>query len=132
MEEDYLYVDTSTLHDAGKGLFTKKFLKKGVVIGYFTGKIINEAQAGELSTGERGRYFIELTSGKILDTYNSKSPARWANDARDKKVNNCKLYSTDDGAGAYLWSTKNISAGGEIFVDYGAQYWKQIDAEAKK
>jgi len=129
MEDDDLYVAKSTLQDAGKGLFTKKIIKKGSLICYFTGELINEAQATKKSDGERGRYFIQLSSGKILDTYHSRSLARWANDARNKAKNNGKIYSTENGAGAYIWSTKDIAHGDEIFVDYGVQYWKKIDEE---
>ena len=123
----YLYVDTSTLENAGKGLFTKKFIHRGSIIGYFNGELIDEEQAAARDIGDRGHYFIELSSGKILDTFFSKSLARWANDSRNQKKNNAVIHSTKSGIRAYISSTKDILPNSEIFVDYGLQYWEALE-----
>ncbi len=127
MEDESLYIDKSTLTDAGKGLFTNKLIKKGEIICYFTGELINEAEAERRDVGVRGRYFVQLPSGKILDTYHSDSFARYVNDARNKRKNNSKIFSSASGTRAYISATKNIQPGSEIFVDYGAQYWKAVN-----
>ena len=67
--------------------------------------------------------------------------ARYANDARGltriKGVTNNADYITK-GLKAYIETKRAIPAGGEIFVDYGPDYWKVIreniatDAKAKK
>jgi len=128
MQKDDLYIAQSTLPNAGKGLFTKKVIKKGELICYFSGELIDEREAERRDNGIRGHYFVQLASGKILDTYNSKSFAKWINDARDKKKNNSKIYSTMGGNRAYISATKTIKPG-EIFVDYGRQYWAALDQE---
>jgi len=125
-QDDSLYIDKSTLPGAGSGLFTKKIIKKDELICYFSGELIDEEEATRLDTGERGHYFVQLPSGKILDTYKSDSFAKWVNDAKDKRINNAKIYAAVSGTRAYISATKTIRPGAEIFAAYGSQYWKNI------
>ena len=126
IQDECFYIDQSTLPEAGRGLFTKKAIKKGEIICYFDGDLIDEEEAVKRDVGNRGHYFVQLASGKILDTYHSESFARFVNDAKDKKINNGKIFSADCGNLAYISSIKAIAPGSEIFVDYGEQYWNDI------
>jgi uncharacterized protein len=126
IKDESLYIGKSTLPGAGNGLFTKKIIKKDELICYLTGDLIDEEEAARRDVGTRGHYFVQLTSGKILDTYHSTAFGKWVNDAKDKRKNNSRIYSTANGTRAYISSTKTILPGAEIFVAYGTQYWAQI------
>jgi SET domain-containing protein len=121
-----LYVAESTLANAGHGLFAKKLIKKGKIVCFLSGEIIDEAEAEKRDVGDRGHYFVGLSSGNILDVYNSGSFGRWANDARHKGRNNCRIYSTRNAKRAYISAIKDIHPDDEILVDYGMQFWEAV------
>ena len=58
-----------------------------------------------------------------------KALARYANDARGlfrvKELNNNAEY-VEEGVRVFIEATKDIPAGGEIFVGYGPEYWQVI------
>ena len=125
-ENASLYVDRSTIPQAGNGLFTRKAFKAGRIICYFAGELIDDAEAAERNEGDRIHSFVQLSSGMILDTYGYDCFAKWANDARDEHRNNCRIFTTFSGTGAYLAASRDIDPGNEIFFDYGEQYWEAM------
>jgi SET domain-containing protein len=138
--EKQLFVKKSTLPDAGKGLFTKKFIPKGTRIIEYTGtiKTWKEVQAEE---GENG-YVYYVTRSHVIDALKIKnSLARYANDARGLQrvpgiTNNAEYI--EDGKRVYIEAAKDIPAKSEIFVSYGPEYWQvirhniRIDEKEKK
>lgn len=126
--EKQLFVKKSILPNAGKGLFTKKFIPKGTRIIEYKGKIKTwkEVQAEE---GENGYiYYVKRTH--VIDALKQKtSLARYANDARGlqrvKNVTNNAEY-VEDGLRVFIESKKDIPANSEIFVSYGPEYWQVI------
>ena len=131
--EKQLFVKKSTIPDSGKGLFTKKFIPKGTRIVEYKGKISKWKDVKD-EDGKNG-YIFYVNRNHVIDALPVKSAlARYANDARGlSKVkginNNCDYIS--DGLKAYIESKKDISAGSEIFVDYGKDYWKVIRENIK-
>lgn len=138
--EKQLFVKKSTLPNAGKGLFTKKFIPKGTRIVEYTGTIKSwkEVQAEE---GENG-YVYYVKRSHVIDALKHKnSLARYANDARGlqrvKSITNNAEYA-EDGLRVFIESTKDIPARSEIFVSYGPEYWQvirhniRIDEKEKK
>lgn len=131
--EKQLYVKKSTIPNAGKGLFTKKFIPKGTRIVEYKGRrsTWNEVKDED---GKNG-YIFFINRNNVIDGLPWKSAlARYANDARGLVkmkgfVNNCDY--TVDGVRAYIESKKDIPAGSEIFVDYGKDYWKVIRENMK-
>lgn len=131
--EKQLYVKKSTIPNAGKGLFTKKFIPKGTKIVEYKGRrsTWNEVKDED---GKNG-YIFFINRNNVIDGLPWKSAlARYANDARGLVkmkgfVNNCDY--TVDGVRAYIESKKDIPAGSEIFVDYGKDYWKVIRENMK-
>jgi SET domain-containing protein len=126
--EKQLYVKKSTLPNAGKGLFTKKFIPKGTRIIEYKGKVKTwkEVQAEE---GDNG-YIYYVKRSHVIDALKIKnSLARYANDARGlervKNISNNAEYA-EDGVRVFIESTKDIPAGSEIFVSYGPEYWQVI------
>lgn len=138
--EKQLYVKTSTLPGAGKGLFTKKFIPKGTRIVEYKGRTRTwkEVQQDE----EESPYIYYVKRNFVIDALNDKKAmARYANDARGlqrvKDINNNAEYA-EDGVRVFIEAAKDIPAGGEIFVSYGPEYWQvirhnmRIDEKEKK
>ncbi|AYB29889.1 SET domain-containing protein [Chryseolinea soli] len=131
--EKQLYVKKSTIPNAGKGLFTKKFIPKGTLIVEYKGRRSTWAEVKD-EDGKNG-YIFFINRNNVIDGLPYKSAlARYANDARGlvriKGLLNNSEYSVD-GVKAYIESKKDIPAGSEIFVDYGKDYWKVIRENVK-
>lgn len=131
--EKQLFVKKSGLPNAGKGLFTKKFIPKGTRIVEYKGRISSWKDVKD-EDGKNG-YIFYVTRNHVINALPVKSAlARYANDAnglsRIKGINNnCDYIS--EGLKAYIESKKDIPAGAEIFVDYGKDYWKVIRENMK-
>jgi hypothetical protein len=138
--EKQLYVKKSTLPNAGKGLFTKKFIPKGTRIVEYKGKTRTwkEVQADE----DESPYIYYVKRNFVIDALNDKKAlARYANDARGleriKDINNNAEYA-EEGVRVFIEAAKDIPAGGEILVGYGPEYWQvirhniRIDEKEKK
>jgi len=128
-----LYVKKSTIPGAGKGLFTKKFIPKGTRIVEYKGRrsIWKEVKDED---GKNG-YIFYINRNHVINALPYKSAlARYANDARGMVRIKGLLNNSDyvvDGLKAYIETKKDIPAGGEIFVDYGKDYWKVIRENMK-
>lgn len=138
--EKHLYVKTSTLPGAGKGLFTKKFIPKGTRIVEYKGRTRTwkEVQKDE----DESPYIYYVKRNFVIDALNDKKAmARYANDARGlqrvKDINNNAEY-VEDGVRVFIQAAKDIPANSEIFVSYGPEYWQvirhnmRIDEKEKK
>jgi uncharacterized protein len=131
--EKTLIVKKSTIPNAGKGLFTKKFIAKGTRIVEYKGRRSTWKEVKD-EDGKNG-YIFFINRNNVIDGLPHKSAlARYANDARGlvkiKGLTNNSDYIVD-GTRAYIESKKDIPAGSEIFVDYGKDYWKVIRANVK-
>lgn len=132
--EKQLFVKKSTIPNSGKGLFTKKFIPKGTRIVEYKGRISKWKDVKD-EDGKNG-YIFYVNRNHVIDALPVKSAlARYANDARGLVrvkgiTNNCDYIT--DGKKAYIESKKDIPAGGEIFVDYGGDYWKVIRENMKQ
>ena len=126
--EKHLYVKKSTLPDAGKGLFTKVFIKKGTRIVEYKGKRTTWAKVKD-DDGENG-YIFYITRNSVIDAWKAVDTfGRYANDARGhvkiKGITNNSEYVTE-GKRCFIEATKDIPARSEIFVGYGAEYWQTM------
>jgi hypothetical protein len=132
--EKQLYVKRSTLPGAGKGLFTKKAIPKGARIVEYKGRRTTWKDVKD-DDGKNG-YIFYINRKNVIDALpRQKALARYANDARGisrvKGLKNNSDYIVDD-MKAYIESKKAIPAGGEVFVDYGKDYWKVIRENTKE
>jgi SET domain-containing protein len=128
-----LFVKKSSIPDAGKGLFTKKPISKGTRIVEYKGKRSTWKEVKD-EDGKNG-YIFYINRNNVIDGLPAtKTFARYANDARGlvriKGLLNNSEYIVD-GLKAYIEASKDIPAGGEIFVDYGKDYWKVIRENIK-
>ncbi len=126
-EKDYLYLKTSQILGAGKGLFTAIPIYKDEIISIFKGELLSNAEAKRRAKASENGYFIMMPNGGIMDSKNIKCFAKYANDTlgmvRTRFKNNAKI-SLNEHDEVCLVAIKKINAGEEIFCAYGAAYWK--------
>jgi len=126
--EKYLVIKRSKIPGAGKGLFTSQFIAKDTIIVEYKGKRTTwkEAKAQEAFNG----YVYYIKRNLVIDAKDHlQTLGRFANDARGLNktrgmTNNCRYIV--DGDKVFIKALKNISAGGEILVAYGKEYWDAV------
>lgn len=129
MEKD-LVIKKSTIPNSGKGLFTKRDIKKGERIVEYLGETISWKECDERAERDEYGYVFYISRKKCIDAFHTpEAIARYANDAAGLtkiagKKNNC-IYEIYDKRG-WITASKNIKAGEELFVSYGAEYWRDI------
>lgn len=127
--EKYLYTKKSTIPGAGKGLFTKVFIPKGTRIVEYKGRILTWKQVEKMPDESYG-YVFWFSNNYVIDAWKTKKGiAHFSNDANGiTRVpgikNNCE-YDTVKRR-CYLKAIRDIEAGSEILVPYGAEYWQVI------
>jgi SET domain-containing protein len=121
----FLKVKTSTLPGCGKGLFTKIFIPKGVIITEHTGKITSFKESDH--DDGKNAYLFYVSRNHVIDARDQQgSFARFVNDARGHKritgfTNNAKYIVI--GKRVFITAIKDILPKDEIFVSYGKEYW---------
>jgi len=123
-------VKKSTIPGAGKGLFVNRDVKKGERIIEYLGEIISWKECDIRAERDEGGYVFYVNRNKCIDAFHTpEAYARYANDAKGltkiKSVKNNCQYEIYKKTG-WISATKNIKSGSEVFVSYGAQYWRDI------
>lgn len=126
MNTRHLTVRKSTLPNAGKGLFTTAFIKKGNRIVEYKGRI-RKWKDVKHEDGYNG-YLMYLSSQTVIDAKPAiNSKGRYANDAqgmvRVKGLRNNSTY-VQVGRKCFIEATRNIYPGEEILVHYGNAFWR--------
>jgi SET domain-containing protein len=130
-----LIVKKSKLPNAGKGLYTKKPIKKGEKIIEYKGEIINWKEYEKRVLENRDGYLFYINNKRCIDAFPTpQHKARYANDAaglsRVKGLRNNSVYEIVDNK-CFIVAQKPIEAGDEIFVDYTKDYWKCVKYNIK-
>ncbi|AUC83687.1 SET domain-containing protein-lysine N-methyltransferase [Lacinutrix sp. Bg11-31] len=124
-EEDYLYIKTSQIQNAGNGLFTAIDIFKNEIITLFKGEILDAKEAEERAKQNSDRYFINLLDGTIMDSMHTNCFAKYANDAINSDFKKNAEITLDANDNVCLKAIKKIKSGEEIFCSYGKRYWKK-------
>jgi SET domain-containing protein len=127
--DKHLFVKKSTLPNAGKGLFTRIFIPKGAKITEYKGEVLTWKEVEKMADYRNG-YVFYFNKNYVIDAWKTKKGvAHFANDARGitrvAGVRNNAEYDTEKKR-CYIVATRDIPAGSEIFVSYGAEYWQVI------
>jgi SET domain-containing protein len=123
-----LFIRRSSLPRGGKGLYTRKMIRKGDHIIEYKGKMTTWKNVDHRN-GTNG-YIYFISRRHVLDAFTYKRAlGRYANDARGmsrrKGLRNNAAYETV-GLKVYIVATRDIPAGSEILVGYGKEYWDVI------
>jgi hypothetical protein len=113
-----LQIGSSTISNAGKGVFADECIKHNTLIDYYYGH--------EISYIGTGAYFVAFEDGsRILGIDASSFPRCYMammNDAyKTQFLNNCRLDIIDEKI--EIWSIMDIYPGQELFMSYGSNYW---------
>jgi uncharacterized protein len=124
----HLYIGKSLIPSGGRGLFTRKLIRKGTRIIEYKGKISTWREVNHRKGTNGYIYFINYKH--VLDAYTyRKAFGRYANDARGierkKGLKNNAAYETI-GLKVYIDALEDIPADSEILVGYGKEYWDAI------
>jgi uncharacterized protein len=123
-----LVIRNSTIPSGGRGLFTRKKIRKGERIVEYKGKITTWKEVNHREGNNGYIYFINRNH--VLDAFTfKKALGRYANDARGmgrkRGLTNNAAYESA-GLKVYIDAIKDIPAGSEILVGYGKEYWDVI------
>lgn len=119
--EGHFEVRTSTIQGAGRGLFSKISIAEGDTIGYYTGKIMDEA---EFHREDRpfNAYVLWVCRTHIIDGEGEGSNyTRFINHSDEP---NAFLVVSSRWKTARFEALREIEPGEEIFFDYGEDYWE--------
>jgi hypothetical protein len=127
--DKHLYIKKSTLHNAGKGLFTKVHIPKGTKITEYKGEILTWREVEKMADYRNG-YVFYFSKKYVIDAWKTrKGVAHYSNDAkgltRVEGMKNNSEYDTEKRK-CFIVAIKDIPAGSEILVGYGAEYWQVI------
>jgi len=122
------HIKAASVKGHGLNLFTTRAFRKGEVLADYSGDYV-------VGRGDDvgGPYFLNLRvrGGAAIDAARTNSgDGRWANDARSVRLSNGRkaspnsIMATQPGTRVVkLRASRDIAAGQEIFVSYGAAYW---------
>lgn len=130
----------SKIPKAGKGLFAVKDLKKGDIICYYSGKLIDSTDCKYHDP----TYIVEFELGKgykLIGDYLDKDPGLFANSVHpdyELPMQNARFVTkekkiTSANRGRFpIKAIRDISASEEIIVNYGVNYWVTLEKWKKE
>ncbi|PVV04427.1 hypothetical protein BB560_001077 [Smittium megazygosporum] len=131
---DIVTVKKSTIPNAGKGLFAKRFIPAGIPLGFYFGVPMTEYEFDSLKdrVGMASHYSI-MYRRTVLDATNDHGmpftqmngplfcPFHFMNDDRENKKYNITFVDGEIVNQVICYSTKDIFEGEELFVYYGPE-----------
>lgn len=132
-----LEIKESQIPGAGLGLFTRADIPKTTLIDVYYGKRIKSNQF-DFSDVHKMLYLVQINEDLLIDGGGDyKNFVSFCNDARGlTRVpglrNNCYFELTKDKRNMALISSRNIKAGEELLVYYGASYWRTVNSYIKQ
>jgi uncharacterized protein len=124
--EKYLFIKKSKLPNAGRGLFTKNKIGKGIRIVEYKGKLRKWKEVKH-EDGHNG-YLMYITRNAVIDAFPAaQTLGRYANDASglvrvEGLKNNCEYVS--EGNKCFIEAIRPIKKGDEVLVGYGREFWQ--------
>jgi hypothetical protein len=127
---DIVEVRHSNINNAGDGLFALRDIEEGEHMCLYFGVLVFKTQVYE-GYYESDYLLMSESSDLIIDAADPKSClGRFANDSLSLKLDNSDFGFYDSPFSGYIYATRDIGAGEEIYTSYGDSYW--ADAKKKK
>ena len=115
-------VATSTLPNAGKGLFAKTHILENHRFAFYNGIRKKAQDVNDADLLDNKAVYLD-TNNDILIFGSPECEGYYANDPLDDNRCNCKIVCAN---GSYtLQATRNIEPNEELFLAYGADYWSR-------
>lgn len=126
--EKALEIRTSTIPNAGNGVFTKVAIPKGALLGAYTGEFITEEEYRRRASANRWQYMMGLLDCAILhmnglttiDGINGNVFTRM--NYAPAEFQNVKFEKICEAPFVKIVALRDITAGEELWVDYGPRY----------
>lgn len=130
-----LYLKKSLIPNSGKGLFAKKTFKRGDIVCEYEGEFVPWSVCEKRANDGHEGYVLFINKKRCVDAYfTPEAMGRYANDAkgigRVEGLRNNAQYEIKVRKGekrAFIVATKTILPDAEILVDYGSDYWKNLE-----
>lgn len=124
IKQQYLEVKPSQIPGAGLGLYTTVFIPAGTLIIEYKGVVTTWDEVKDQIDND---YIYYIGRNHVINAAPTpKAIARYANDAKGLTqlpgINNNCIFKKIEGR-VFIKARANITAGSEIFVSYGKQYW---------
>lgn len=108
-----LDIRTSTITNAGLGVFVEKNIPAGAYIDAYTGDLLSIATS---------LYYFQINEKVGIDAGSyPRCYMAMLNDGFEK--NNCMFRVDEQTREVSVWSIRDVDAGEELFVSYGDDYW---------
>ena len=124
-------VRRSKLH--GNGVFAARKIPAGTRIIEYGGKRISAKEADRRHPTNPDdpfhTFFFALSCGKVIDGGNRGTDARWINHSC---APNCETQENSAGTRVYIMALRDITAGEELFYDYGLVMEGKITKKLQK
>ncbi len=122
--EESFEVRRSSNPQRGSGVFALATVYKGETIGYYTGKILTDAQANRRPHVD-SRYLMYVCKDHWI---NAEGPlANYMRYVNHSGKPNAQLVTSSRWKTARIECTRTIRPGQEVFYDYGDEYWEVLD-----
>ncbi len=130
-----LYLKKSLIPGAGKGLFVKNTLKRGDIVCEYEGEFVPWSVCEKRAEEGHEGYVFFISNKRCVDAYfTPEAMGRYANDAkgigRVEGLRNNAQYEIKVRKGekrVFIVATRTIHPDGEVLVDYGSDYWKNLE-----
>ena len=130
-----LYLKKSLIPGAGKGLFVKKTFKRGDIVCEYEGEFLPWSVCEKRAEEGYEGYVFFINNKRCVDAYfTPEAMGRYANDAkgigRVEGLRNNAQYEIKVRNGekrVFIVATRTIHPDGEVLVDYGSDYWKNLE-----
>ena len=128
-------IGPSQIKGAGLGLFLEEDANANEWIARYSGDPINRA---ECERRRHSQYRLQVHKNLFLDAVDKKHfEGRFINDARGSRYKTNARFAANYATytcsltgltWVRIYATRKIRAGEEIFIDYGADFWKKLQA----
>jgi|TARA_B110000438_G_C15800060_1_gene644688 hypothetical protein len=122
--ENDFEIKPSSITGAGQGLFVRRMFAEDALLGPYTGELITyiDLAAGRFSGSN---YLLGLTAKYLIA---GEGPmANYTRYINHSSTPNALLVVSTRWKSAHFVAIRDISAGEEVFFDYGEEYWKNAD-----
>jgi SET domain-containing protein len=133
-----LLIASSQIPNAGLGVFTREDISAGSMIDEYTGTVYSSKCTSSYVFEVRPDYYIDAQDlprcymAMLNDcsyiprraTRRKKHPDAYYDAKGQKLVINCEFVVNEATGRVFIHSLTDISAGAELFVSYGNDYWK--------
>ena len=130
VEDNVIEIRPSNIPNAGNGVFAKQDIKSGDMLGYYRGEALTDDQFNKrFKDKEYGAYVLTVKNGTInVDA--EKRGHNWVSRVNTPRGTTMKtnIWWDDNGR---VFAKRNIKAGEELFVSYGAAYLRGFDRAHK-